>query len=93
MEDIGGSIGLEAVPVGMVVVTKYRPGAIWRPHPISPGEAALSLISNALAARSRPRFYLNTLRWIASEALAIEGERGEVENMVEDLLKKIETEL
>lgn len=39
------------VPLGAVVVTKYRPGATWDPRPLSHGEALLALISHAVPHR------------------------------------------
>jgi len=67
----------------LVVITGYRPRARWRPRPISPGEAALALFSNTVAARRQPKFAFDTLAQVVSRAQAFKGARGEAEEVVD----------
>src|SRR5262249_29262954 len=48
------SRGRGAVPVGLVVETRYRAEARWRPVSLSPGEIVLALLANTVPARDRP---------------------------------------
>src|SRR3954453_18107956 len=59
---LGGTAGTRAIPVGSIVFAQYRPGAAWRPYLLSPGDAVLSLLSNAAQAHRRPAEVLSALR-------------------------------
>lgn len=83
---LGGSLGVKPLPVGLVVVTTFRPGARWRPRRLSPGQAMLALLANTVSARRQPEVALTMLRQVASQALAVKGVRGEAEDIVDLLL-------
>lgn len=85
---LGAAVGTGPLPVGLVVVTRFRHGARWRPRPLSPGEAALALLANTVAARRRPRASLATLRRVAAAgAQALGGVRGEAAEAAEAILR------
>lgn len=86
VEQLGGVAGEEPVPLGLAVVTYYHPGAEWRPERISPGAAALSLLSNTVTVRARPDAALRALTRALTGAIALEGERGEADEIVDRLL-------
>src|SRR5262249_46651795 len=50
VESLGGVAGVRPLPLGMIVLTEYRPGARWRPRRLSPGQAALAVIENTVPA-------------------------------------------
>lgn len=50
---LGVSSGTVPLRVKAVLSTRYVSGASWRPEPLSAGHAALCLLDNAVAARSR----------------------------------------
>ena len=50
---LGAPSGTVPLRVGAVLSTRYVSGARWRPEPLSAGHAALCLLDNAVAARSR----------------------------------------
>jgi hypothetical protein len=50
---LGAPSGVVPLRVGAVLSTWYVAGASWRPQPLSAGHAALCLLDNAVAARSR----------------------------------------
>jgi hypothetical protein len=85
-EALGGPLGAKPLPVGLVVVTRYRPRAHWRPRRLSPGQAVLALLANTVSARRQPEVALTMLRQVASQAPALEGVRGEAAEMVPSLL-------
>jgi len=78
------------LPVGMIVVTQYRPGTRWRPRVLSPGQAMLALLEHTPAARARPAVALKTLSRIVGKALALEGSRGEADETVAAMLTRLD---
>jgi hypothetical protein len=86
-EALGGTSGSKPLPVGLVVVTKYQPGARWRPRRISAGKGALALLDNTVAARRLPGKMLAALQHIAPHATFIKGVRGEASEVAESLLR------
>ncbi len=90
VEELGGSAGSKPLPVGLVVVSEYKPGAHWRPRALSPGQAALALLANTVSARFQPRAALATLKRAVSRASVLVGVRGEVEEVVEMMLSELE---
>lgn len=65
------------LPVGLIAVTSYRPGARWEPARRSRGEGALALLANTVPARERSAESLRAVRAAAARAQVVEGERGE----------------
>jgi|SRR5581483_2960094 hypothetical protein len=74
------------LPVGMVVVTRYRTGARWRPRRLSAGQAGIALLEHAVGARVRPAEALAIVPRAVAVASAIEGARGEAADVARALL-------
>ena len=89
VEQLGGVAGAEPLELGLAVITYYRPGAEWRPKRISSGAAALGLLSNTVTARSRPDVAMRSITRALEGAIALEGERGEAQEMVGQLLEGV----
>ena len=89
VEALGGQAGVKPLPVGMVVVSKYTPGARWRPRDLSEGEGALELMSNTVSARRQPKAMLAAIRHVVSLAPVVKGNRGEARQVVEFILEKL----
>ena len=89
-EELGGSVGSKPLPVGLVVVSEYKPGACWRPRSLSPGQATLALLANTVSARVRPKAALATLRRSVRRVPILTGARGEVEDIVQTLLSLLD---
>src|SRR6266487_6853998 len=49
--DLGGQPGRKPLPVGIVLLTRFRDGASWRPRKLSAGKGVLELLSNTVSAR------------------------------------------
>ncbi|MDQ3571821.1 MAG: hypothetical protein M3383_03040 [Actinomycetota bacterium] len=89
VESLGGTAGDEALPIGTIVITKYRPEAEWSPRSLSPGEGAMALLANAIPARERPDHVMRTLTRAAKSATVLEGERGEADAVANKLLETL----
>jgi hypothetical protein len=77
--------GPRPLPVGLVVITRYREGARWRPRPLSPGRAGIELLAHTIAARRRPAGALRALSRALSGARVLKGVRGEASELVASL--------
>lgn len=83
----GGRGGARPLPVGLVVMTKYRAGALWRPRTLSPGQAALALLENTVSARRGPARALAALGRALSGARALGCPRGEAAAAARSILE------
>ena len=90
VEEFGGRAGIKPLSVGMVVDTRYREGARWRPMRVSPGTGAMVLLANTVSARYRPERNLPVIRKTISGAIILRGVRGEAGDVARDLLARIE---
>lgn len=85
-EDLGGRTRREPLPVGAVVVTRYREGATWQPLRLSSGQAAMALLQHTVVARARAREALSVLSASTANVEALEGVRGDAAELVSVLL-------
>ena len=74
------------VPVGLVAVTVYTPGAKWLPQRLSTGQGVLAMMGHAAPARDRPAKTLSTLRLALADAEILQGDRGEADETARALL-------
>ncbi len=89
VELLGGRAGTRPLPIGMVVLSEYRPGARWRPRSISQARAALAMLANVVSTRHRPEAMLHMLRQVVSGAAILKGVRGEADEMADSILSSI----
>jgi hypothetical protein len=90
VEEIGGRAGSKLLPVGLVVVSEYKPGARWRPRRLSGGLGALALLSNTVGARRRPGPTLATLERVVASASIVKTKRGEAAAAAPHILRELE---
>jgi len=88
VEALGGRRGVKPLTVGLVVVSKYKPGALWRPRRLSEGEGALELMANTVSARRQPEAMLQAIRHVVSFAPVLKGERGDASQVVDFILEE-----
>jgi hypothetical protein len=86
VETLGGHAGRDAIPVGLVVVTKFRTDGEWYPQRLSPGRGVQALFANTVPARRIPEAVLDTLHQVVVEAPVIATDRGEASNAVKPIL-------
>jgi len=81
--------GSEPLPVGLVVVAKYKPYARWKPETLTPSQSMLALMDNTVAARREPTFTMPILKKVAIEAKTIASKRGEAKRIASAILESI----
>jgi hypothetical protein len=89
-EELGGRTGVEPLPVGLVAIANYRPGARWRPRALTVGQAILGLLRETLPAQLDPEGSLRVLQKAAASALILKGTRGEADETAEKLLAALD---
>lgn len=87
---LGGKIGVKPLSVALVVSTKYRENARWKPVSLSPGQGVLELLANTVTARTRQKEALETLAQVMRRATALKGARGEAADLAVWLLAAAE---
>lgn len=88
-EILGGRTGTLPLPLGVVALLQYLPGAAWLPKSLTPAQSVLALLDNTILARSRPDFALKRLGPAVSGAIAIAGSRGEARDAALKLLEMV----
>ncbi len=88
VESLGGRAGDRALPVAVIAFTSYHPGAAWALRPCTAGEGAVKLLEHSIAARSRPEQVLAAVRRAATNAMVLEGERGDAGQAASALLSQ-----
>jgi hypothetical protein len=89
-EELGGTRGDAPIPVGMVMLTGYRPKAKWRPRILSAGQGLLEMIPYTIAIRFNPDFSMRVLNIIARRAIIASSHRGSAEEFAKTLLNFVD---
>jgi len=84
-EELGSTVGVTPLPIGVMLVTKYKSGAQWRPRELSTGTGALALLENAVSARRHPKRALFSIQKAMSHAKGLKGGRGEAKQLVDQI--------
>jgi len=86
VREFGGIAAVDRAVVAAVAVTRYRPGAEWRPQRRSSGHGVLALLTNTVPARERPQESLRAVSRATTGAMVLDGDRGEADLVAESLL-------
>ena len=86
VDEIGGPVGRGSAEVGLIAHLRYDGATGWAVEELSPGRAALALIDNTVAARSRPRAMLTAVGQATTSARAVTGTRGDADEAARMLL-------
>lgn len=81
-ESLGAQVGKTALPVSLVVVSRYREGARWLPRHLTVGTGALELLNNTVPARRYPDRVMPVLGRAVSQAVILKSKRGDVKQAV-----------
>jgi hypothetical protein len=90
IEELGGRSARKPLPVGLVIITRYKEGARWRPRRLSPGQGVLELLAHTVPARSEPEMAMSVLREVTSHAPLLKTRHGEAEDTVNLILSALE---
>ena len=86
---LGAPVGIAPLPVGLVLVTTYRPAGRWRPRRLTPARALVALLGQTVAARGSPAHSMPILRQVVAATPALAGPRGEAAALVPALVARI----
>ena len=86
LAEFGGEEVTQPVRAGLIAITSYVWGALWRPSPLSQAQGALALLAHTVVARSRPVQAMAAIGRTVSGATIVQSPRGESEEVVEHLL-------
>lgn len=87
--ELGGQPGTRPLPVGMVLMTQFKDGALWRPRRLTAGKAVLEILSNTVSARRDPERALTTLQRVTAQADVWKGVRGHATEVVPAMLERM----
>ena len=85
--DVDGPVGSGSAVVGLIAHLRYDAAGGWAVEDLSAGRAALALIDNTVAARSRPRAMLTAVGQATTMAKAVAGTRGDADDAARRLLE------
>lgn len=91
VETLGGTAGTEKIPVGMVLITEYKPNGKWKPKKMSSANGIIELINNTIPIRNNPQFSLEVLNRVANRAVFYKSKRGDVFESADLILDFFET--
>jgi hypothetical protein len=90
LKDLGGHPGTKPLKVGLVLMTQYRNGALWRPRKLTAGKAVLEMLFNTVSARRNPERALSTLERVTATADVWKGVRGQATEVVPRMLERMD---
>ncbi|MFN2576993.1 MAG: hypothetical protein ABR607_04815 [Pyrinomonadaceae bacterium] len=88
-EQLSAGTGSKPLRVGLVISTKFKDGARWRPRELTRGKAVLELLANTVSARSQPEMALSFLPKALESARILKGGRGEASAIVEQIMRSV----
>ena len=87
IETLGGRKGVKPLPVKLVVMSRYKAGAKWRPRQLSAGQGVLEMLAQTASARTQPEKAFAALKQVVKQASILKSVRGEAGEMVDFLLR------
>jgi hypothetical protein len=89
-KEIGSKVGSKPLRVSLVVSTKFKDGARWRPRELTRGKGVLELLANTVSARTQPELALSVLPKALESARILKGVRGEASELIDLILARAE---
>ena len=86
VEELGGEIGSEPIPVGLVLLTQYREGSLWKPERLSPGQGMMEVIPHTIPRNYNAEFSLKVLNTAVRDAIILKMFRGEADEFAIKIL-------
>lgn len=92
VEAFGGKAGEKKIPVGMILITGFKPGAEWKPQRLSAGQGILEILEHVVPIRYNPKFSIKVLNQVANRAIIAKTLRGDVSKSADLILDFFESE-
>jgi hypothetical protein len=89
VESIGGKVGKDPIPIGMVLITEYEPGVSWNPEFLSQAQGMLEIVSHTVPFSERPAETLKFLKKALDGAKIIKQKRGEAAEFARKVLQML----
>jgi hypothetical protein len=86
-ESFGGVVAKNPLPVGMVLMTEFKPNAIWEPLHLTTGEGILEMVAHTLPIRLKPKYTLQVLNVVAERAIICKSFRGDAQESAGQILE------
>lgn len=86
--EAGARVASTSAGVGMVLLTRYRPGAKFRPRRLAPSDAVLKVLRHAIPARFRPAFTLDRLVELVRRTPVYASDRPDTRSVVDWLRER-----
>ena len=83
---MGGKVGSEPVPVGLVVLTRFEEGAEWKPERLTLGQGILEMVPHTIPRLTETALSLKVLNTAVSDAIILRGPRGDAKTLALMLL-------
>lgn len=83
VEELGGKRGTEPIPIGVLLLTKYKENARAKLKQISQGEGMMAGLENSLSVRQNPAQVLSVLSKALENAQIYKSNRNEAEKFVD----------
>lgn len=89
----GGTVSKRYAPPGLVVLTKYKEGAVWRPRRMTQGAALLGVLDNCVAGRLYPDRVTTALATLTRAVPTLKSPRGEARETARHILATLDRHL
>jgi hypothetical protein len=89
VEELGGTAGDAPLPIGLVVITHFNPGASWQPERLIRGPAILEVLGSTVTMTTRPEDAMKTVTKALQGATVLKGERGEADEVAQLILNQL----
>ncbi len=86
----GARVAPAALPIGLVLSTRFAADAVWNPVRASPSEGALELMANAVAARIYPARVMEVVSTVATRAPVFRTERPDAQAVIPRIFEMLE---
>ena len=86
IEEIGGKVGLDPIPIGLLFVTEYEADAAWEPQVLTIGQGMMEVIPHTIPRNFNTEFSLKVLNTALSDAIILKCQRGDAAEFAIKLL-------
>lgn len=86
----GATVARTALPVNLVLSTRFAANSIWNPIRMSPTEGALELMANAIAIRRYPAQVMKAVAVVAAQARVFRTARPDAQSVIPRIFEMLE---